>query len=170
MRQVNVTVLKSWLGHATQTTIKPRLEQEIKDATHQAFMSDNHSKRVQAHGEPCALTQHTSTSTRAQAHKHTGNNNSRVQTALELCTNGAGAVHKRRWSCVQTALELCTNGAGAVYKRRWSCVQTALELVRRLYTAVVAIRSPVCLNPAYELHRPQSSSGSGPLSSNRPPH
>ena len=50
INQVNVTILKSWLEHATWTRIKPRLDQ---GAACKALMSDvNNSKRVQAHGEP----------------------------------------------------------------------------------------------------------------------
>jgi hypothetical protein len=41
MNQVKVTMLKSWLGHATWTRIKPRLD---KDTTYKAHLSDNNLK------------------------------------------------------------------------------------------------------------------------------
>jgi phage-related protein len=49
INQVNVTILKSWLEHATWTRIKPRLDW---NTIYKALMSNNNSKRVQVHGEP----------------------------------------------------------------------------------------------------------------------
>ena len=49
INQVRAVTLQTWLGHATWTRVKTRLD---KDATYNALMGDKNSKRVQVHGEP----------------------------------------------------------------------------------------------------------------------
>ena len=49
INQVRAVMLHAWLGHATWTRVKTRLD---KDATYNALMGDKNSKRVQVHGEP----------------------------------------------------------------------------------------------------------------------
>ena len=47
--QVRAVMLHAWLGHATWTRVKTRLDQ---DTTYKALMVDNNLTRVQVHGEP----------------------------------------------------------------------------------------------------------------------
>ena len=49
INQVRAVTLQTWLGHATWTRVKTRLD---KDAKYNALMGDKNSKRVQVHGEP----------------------------------------------------------------------------------------------------------------------